>query len=422
MVTHLFKINKLNSIKSLLLIYLLFYITLIFGFLMNENSTGGAQLDYEWVKNLCGRIDNQGLKNFLFNEYPISTPQHFPFFYVISCRFRNLISSEYLYRLIYLHFALLIPFLFYKNIKIIYKNSNKILYYIPCLFFISPYFRSLSIWSANEIFALIFLLISLLSFNKYIYFSGKKYQIYLGLFFLVIASYIRPEYSIIILFYFYKIFYLQNKNRELLLFLALGIILTIPLILFFQNISFNFLGYKNSIYLNLFRNTFAFFSVLGFYTIPFIIFDKKIFKNYINFLKKNINQLILLTLISFLLIYFFKIYYNIGGGIFYKALTLINFKFLFPIFSIIGFYNIIFLINKKKINYLILIMLFLQTSINFTFFQKYLDLMWLIYFFIIFKFNNFNYLFFNNKLFKFLIFYYLFFYFIALFYYSNFLN
>ena len=76
---------------------------------------------------------------------------------------------------------------------------------------------------------------------------------------------------------------------------------------------------------------------------------------------------------------------NIGGGGIYVVLKKINLEESLFIFSSIGFFNLIFLLEKKIYNVFILFIFILQTCLNFHFFQKYLDLYWIIYFMFFFK-------------------------------------
>ena len=79
---------------------------------------------------------------------------------------------------------------------------------------------------------------------------------------------------------------------------------------------------------------------------------------------------------------------KLGGAIYY-VLKKLNLETSIFIFSIFGIMNIYFIFNKNILyNSFILIILLIQTCLNYHFFQKYVDLTWLLYFIFFFKGQN----------------------------------
>ena len=99
------------------------------------------------------------------------------------------------------------PFaLFFLCLKIKYVNTKKyLLYLLPAIIFISPYFRSSSIWVGPENLSLIFFLASVYFFLRHENEKQNLSFILLNVFFLAIAAYIRPIYSLFSHIFFFKI-------------------------------------------------------------------------------------------------------------------------------------------------------------------------------------------------------------------------
>ena len=139
--------NKFSSFK-LLFLYSLFYLTILLGFYLNEDSLGGARADFLYHYNISQKFS----ENFFltFDEYGKNidgmNARNSPIFWVIISYFNNFISSEFL-RLINSSVSIIISFLFYKCLLIKYKNVEKIyLAFLSCVLFLSPTIRSISIW------------------------------------------------------------------------------------------------------------------------------------------------------------------------------------------------------------------------------------------------------------------------------------
>ena len=142
------------------IVFLIGYISLLIGFFLNENSSGGALIDFRKHYDVMLSFDSD-LKNSLLNYHTFDT-DHSPLFITTMLVLFKIVNDEHLLRFIYLHIGMVIPFLFYLCLRKNFSNisSNK-LFCFSYILLLSPYIRSLSIWPGSEIIALIFLLLSI---------------------------------------------------------------------------------------------------------------------------------------------------------------------------------------------------------------------------------------------------------------------
>ena len=375
-------------INKNLLILIISYLSLIIGFYFQENFAGGAKQDYELLQvSLINDGFNKGILNFLFNYYPTLSLSHSPLYYILINYLQSLFGNFYT-RLIILHIFLLLPFFFLKTLNFKFKKNDLFLISIV-FFFLSANYRSLAIWSGREIIVILFLILSIFYYLKFL--NKKKLKnIYISFSLLIISSYFSPEVGIISLIYLYETFQIIDK-KKILFIIIFNLLASIPFILYLKlYLSFEH-QFTNNIHKNLIYNIPYFFSSIVIYTIPFILIR---LKEYFKFI-----------LSKFYVLFFFFIFFyflnlgvnlNIGGGGIYVVLKKINLEESLFIFSSIGFFNLIFLLEKKIYNVFILFIFILQTCLNFHFFQKYLDLYWIIYFMFFLKMNNLK-LFLDNK-------------------------
>ena len=147
--------------NQITIIYSILYLSLLFGFFLNEDFALGYKTDHFIHLDIISRFDS----NFLYSLLNFSnrnlefTTAHSPFFYITFLILKKIFfGNDLLIRLINLHLSLLIPYIFYLLLKVKYnikKNDFKIL--LPGIFFLSPYFREGSIWIGSENISLIFL-------------------------------------------------------------------------------------------------------------------------------------------------------------------------------------------------------------------------------------------------------------------------
>ena len=192
--------KKKNSIYFIPIFLIFSYFT---GFILNENSSVGAYNDFLIHLNTSQELKN-GILNFLlkYDEYGNA---HSPVF-IIILDLVNIGENTFIARLFSLIVSLLIPIIFLKSMELKYNLNDKLfLVYLSCFFFISPYFRSLAFWPGSENLSIIFFLAAIfyfLKFNKSINNINEIKYIFLNVFFLALASYIRPIYCIFSLFFF----------------------------------------------------------------------------------------------------------------------------------------------------------------------------------------------------------------------------
>ena len=138
--------------KEIVILFFL-YISLIISFILGENSTGAAFLDYVNQK----KISEQFSLNFFqtLNQYDSFSTRHSPLLIIILSFFEKLDFQDTSIRLIHLHFCLLLPFFFYKCLKIKHKSINENICFYLFFFFLSPTFRSLTIWPDSRIIGLL---------------------------------------------------------------------------------------------------------------------------------------------------------------------------------------------------------------------------------------------------------------------------
>ena len=156
--------------------FLFLYATLIIGFILNENSSGGAIIDYLNQKIISQKFSERFLETFFnFDKEPT---RHSPLLIIILSLFEKFNINDSVIRIINLHFLLLIILFFYKCLKIKFKNYNKtLLCLISFLLFLSPTYRSLSVWPDSNLYGLLLFIVSIYYFLNFIEEKNKKKKI-----------------------------------------------------------------------------------------------------------------------------------------------------------------------------------------------------------------------------------------------------
>ena len=382
---------KISNLQ-LIILYIIFYISLIFGFYYNENLTGGAIRDFNSYIQMLNLSSND-LSNFLDN-FMSHDMDHSPFFFSFLGIFQNIFDNvtfsvneidtkydisyvrEYIdeynfLRLIYLHVSCLIPFVFYICLKEKYPSLKKnFLYFISLFIFISPCFRSYSIWLGDLNLSLLFILLGVyffLKLEKEKVFSKQLLFITLNVLFVAIASYIRPIYSLFSIYFFYSIFLKFNFSYHLMLFSIVNLILAFPAIYYVFVMDNVFFTVFNNFFieptLNLYSTNILIISTLFlFYLIPILILKRQYIASY--FINSSMKNNIIFFSSSFLIIFFLIFNFNYpnimgGGGVFYKTSKLIfnnnYFFYLVCFLSFLIFSKIIFDRNVSDILLLIIL-------------------------------------------------------------------
>lgn len=367
---------KISNLQ-LIFVYSILYLSMLLGFYLNENLTGGAIRDFGSYVQMFN-IAKKGLFEF-FNIFTNLSMDHSPYYFALMTiiqsffdgitlkinantdfyYYRDDFGAEYgVLRLLYLHISIIIPLIFYVCLKEKYKELDKnILFLISFFILISPCFRSYAIWAGDVNLALLFLLLGIffyLKLNNELKLKNQLIFIFLNVLFVALAAYIRPIYSLFAIFFFYKIFLLRGFGTQLVLFSLFNIILSFPAIYYVFILDNIFFTWANNFFmsptLTLYStNVLISSSIFLFYLFPFIII--KYDKNIISSIKVNTKQISFL-ITSFLITIFFIYNFNYsinslgGGGIFFKASQLLfnnNYLFYFIcFFSFLIFSKIIF--------------------------------------------------------------------------------
>ena len=360
-------INKNQQIS----LYLLCFFSLTISLIIEENSSGGSKLDSEITRQF---VDSFSI-NFSYGiEYFVNSGQvQSPIFYIVLAYFEKILGKFFL-KYFYLLISALVPIVFYTSLKKKFQNIDKnYLFLISLIIFLSPFFRSSTVWITTDNLAILFYILSIskyLSLKK----NNSTKNIILCLIYLSLAVYIRQYYIIFFLFFFIK-FYNILSLKKLFSFLLFEVLIFLPLIwyyYYFLEINFSKLNTfeltTSPFELNFFKNLLIFLSLYFFYTIP-------LYTNIFLEIKKNIIKYFLYILILFLI--FLSIYSlngiifdEYGGGFFIKISNILNRKELFFIASFVGAFLLCKNMNTNNIIVYICLILAFPTAIIY---QKYYD-------------------------------------------------
>ena len=388
----MFLFNKKFSLNysSLLLIFFL-YLSLLIGFILDENSTGGAFADYLNQKQITLKFSKNFLETLL--NYDNLTTRHSPILIIILSQLEQIILNDTVVRFVYMHFCLLLPFIFFKILQLKYKNfeNKEIFIFLSLLIFLSPTYRSLTIWPDSRIIGLTFFTLSIYFFQKFSEKNKFKY-IYKNILFYTIAAYLSPNFSVLSIFFIYKYFKFFGLSKKIFEIFIINLILTLPAFYYIFYLDINFLNksaalndslVRSVFFTNIFNQLLIIPSIFFFYIFPF--FYLKILEPS----KKNYKKILILSLPIFLLsILFFdyQIAYT-GGGIFFKiSHYFLENNFLFYFFAVISLIVAINIFIDHLDNSIIFILLFLNNP-QITIYHKYYDPLLIILFFSLFSFK-----------------------------------
>ena len=403
-------LKKSNLINFFLFIFL--YLTLILGFIFNENLNFGSY--YDWIYVYKVPINDFSLN---FKETLLSYDQygqrHSPIYLIFLSIFLKLGLSFEIIRVIHLHLCLSLILIFYNCLKLAFKEVKvESLQLLSLIIFLSPTFRSLSIWPDSRLPGLIFFILSIYFFLKFLS-NSKITYVWLNSISLIISSYISPNFCLFTIYFYF--FYINKIDiKKLIPIIIFNLASAIPAFYYIFIMKINFLiagrtsgfdGDSIALSFNMADKIMIISSIILFHMLP-ILLSINIHKDFLFFVKKNIYK-ILIFFIS--LVYFFN--YQLvftGGGFFYQLSHLLfenNYLFyLVSLFSII----LIWYFAKLSINNYILIFIIIISNIQNTIYHKYYDPLIMILFFTLLN-TNLNYTFFKNRN---NIFYVYFFYFI----------
>ena len=395
-------INRLlNNYRFSIFLSITLYLSLVVGFFLGEDLNSGAIGDWHGTNYPVIRDSAVDLKNTLLN-YTDYHHRHSPIYPIFLGQFIKLNFSYDFIRFIHLNISISLIYIFYKCLVLKFKNINKNIFIILSLvIFLSPTFRSLAIWPDSRIIGVIFFTLSILEFLKFE--QDKNFShIWKNLLYLIISSYISPNFSIFIIFFAYH--YLKKINFLRIITISLFcLIMAFPAFYYLFILDINFLLAKTpgsnanetiGLSFNFSDKILIISSIIMFHLSPFLI-NKKFFIEFLDYSKKNIFAIISIFLLC---IIFFE--YSIsftGGGVFFQFSNLIfKSNIIFYIFALLSLFLLGYISNKNLNNFLIFFVLIFSNIQN-SIYHKYYDPLILILFFTIF--NNFlNYDFFKKKI------------------------
>ncbi len=384
----------MQPFREKILIFLL-YTSLLIGFYFGENLNHGSYLDWVNAYNPVIESFSKDFKN-TFLSYDSFGQRHSPIYIIfLSFLYKFGLSFDFI-RLIHLHISLSLIVIFYNCLKLKFKDTNRTILKILALsIFLSPTFRSLAIWPDSRIPGLIFFILSIYFFLKFL--LSPKYEkkfAWLSLITIIISSYISPNFSLFFIFFIYY-FFQKLKFKNFFLLILFSFAASLPMIYYIFSLDINFIAAgrtpgldmeATSLNLNISNKLLIISSIIFFHLIPILFFLLN-YKKMILFFKKN---LVFISIIFLILVYFFNYQLSFtGGGVFFQlSQFLFNNNFLFFIISFLSFFTIIYLSSLHKDNFTLIFLLILSNIQN-TIYHKYYEPLFLIIVFILF--NNLDY-------------------------------
>lgn len=370
---------------TILSILLFFYLTMLIGFVVGENSSGGAMQDFNHHMRVVLAFDLNFIDS--ISNYRKFNNDHSPLFIIFLLSIYKSVGDVEIMRFVFMHISLLIPLFFYICLSEIFKNQNKVnLILLSSVIFLSPYYRSLSIWPGSEIISIIFLLLSILFFIKFEKNKNFKFAL-LNIIFLAISAYYRPILGLFSIYFFYKFLKSYGITQRLTWLTITNILLSLPAFYFLIFVN-NFIPDVYADEYNISNKVIIISTIIFFYLIPFTLLFyqsekvKKFKSTWVNYL--------LIFLCFIVLLYFFdfnpKIVTNnfmqLGGGFIFKLSQLIfGNNYFFYLISLISFFIIHKIILVSKINHsLLFLILILQVPHTFYYHEYYEPLLLILIF------------------------------------------
>lgn len=390
MITKIFNNNYLKVNKEIAFLLSL-YISLLLSFYFGENSTGGAVIDYINHKIIRSEFI-LNFKETFYNFDSLST-RHSPVLIIFLSFLENFLPNDMIIRFIYLHICMVLPFLFFKVLCLKFNSTDKkILLLLTGLIFLSPTFRSLTIWPDTRILGLTIFVLSIYFFLKFEVEQKFKYAI-LNVLACAFSAYLSPNFSVFSLFFLFKFIKGYGlMSPKIFLICFLNLVLAAPAFYYIFILDINFFNKPAAIdmdsnekifFNNIFNDILITFSIVLFYLIPFLIVKLINIKNIY-----KIKNLIYSIFLFSLLVFFFDYQYKYsGGGIFLKfSNQFFNNNLFFYVISFLSILVILPSLLSKKEN-LFLFILILINNPQYTIYHKYFDPFLLIAFFSLFNFN-----------------------------------
>jgi len=392
---------KLKSTFNYINLFAVFlYLTLVFGFYIDENLNFGAIPD--WVHTDLPVINDLSIniKKTLL-DYESYGHRHSPVYLIFLSLFKKIGFSLDAIRFLHLNLSLLLIIYFYKCLLLKFpKIEQNILLLLSLTIFLSPTFRSLAIWPSSRLIGLIFFSISIYEFLKFLNYR-KKINMWKNMIFLITSSYISPNFSLFAIFFLYH--YLKKNNfKNLLGLLFFCFISSLPALYYIFILDINFLAASTpgldpklpiSLSFNFSDKILIISSILFFHLSPFLL-NKEFIKELVKPSKKEFLIIIIIFIIC--LFYFNYLIDFTGGGVFFQISNFFLGNNYF--FYLISFISLMILgkFSKNNINNFLVFFLLIISNIQNTIYHKYYDPLIMILFFTLIN-NSLNYKFFKNK-------------------------
>ena len=188
--------------KHTIIILTILYFSLFGGIYINEDLIGGAFNDYKGHFHISEEFRNNFL--YTFFNYDELRHRHSPFFYILRS---TLPINEMFQRLFFLHIFLFIPIFFYKSLKIKFKSVPKNnLKLLASLLLIFPTFRSYSIWPDPHLLGMLFFIISIYYYLKFVENKQILKNSAISTIFLALSAYSSPNFGIFVIYFFYQFY------------------------------------------------------------------------------------------------------------------------------------------------------------------------------------------------------------------------
>ncbi len=377
---------KLEITKSNINIFAFFlYLSLLLGFLYEENLNYGSY--YDWIN-----VYIQPIKDFSVNfketllTYDKYGQRHSPIYLIFLSIFLDLGLSFDQIRIFHLHLSIPLIFIFYRCLKLKFDSvKDEHLKLLSLIIFLSPTFRSLSIWPDSRLPGLIFFALTIYYFLKFQKSNSNKYIWFTSLS-LIASSYISPNFSF---FFIYFLFFFLKKMelKQIFLLLSFNFLSAIPIFYYIFILDVNFLisgstpgqsGGQIALDFNLSNKIMIISSIVFFHLSPVLLNNKLYMDFYYFILRKG-----LVLFSSILILAFFFDYQTIytGGGVFFNLSNLLfNNNYLF---FIISFFSVSFLVffSQKDLNNFYLLSLLILSNLQNSIYHKYYEPLVLIMFF-----------------------------------------
>jgi len=396
-------INNVFKKKYHILIGIFTLLSIYIGFIFNENITAGPKMDFEHAFNQAKLFEKNFMYALLNYDNLEITSRISPVFISILYFFKKLFIETDLVRFALFNIIIFTQFFFYKCLKLIFNKNEfdkKNLFVLSCVLYLSPSFRANAIWPESSMLGLLFFVISIYFFLKFKIKKEIKFAL-LNIFFLAIASYIRPSFCLFSIYFFIEFCKLISKEnnflKKIVFLIFLNTILALPALYYVFILDIFFFGVggiDGNLNFNFFNKITIISSILFFHFIPLIFY-----KNFnFNFKLDSVIMIFILIFLYFVIINFDYNLDHSGGGFFlHLSNFLTNNDFLFFALCPVFLYYTIKIATYKNFNNFLLILIFFLITPQYHITHKYYDPLVILLCFTLIDFNIKKDFFFKKK-------------------------